>query len=58
MEKKTTRDKGNTNKSIKMVPAVLIIAGLMSVFAGYYRGETDIVLRKAINICLECIGIG
>ena len=31
---------------------------LMSVFAGYYRGETDIVLRKAINICLECIGIG
>jgi len=25
---------------------------------GIYRGEVDTVLKKAINICMECIGLG
>lgn len=34
----------------------LLAAGVLSF--GLWRGEADIVLRKAIRVCLECIGIG
>ena len=32
--------------------------GLLMMGFGIYRGEAAVVLAKAINICLECIGIG
>lgn len=32
--------------------------GLAFVALGIFRGEVAIVVKKAINICLECIGIG
>ena len=25
---------------------------------GVWRGEMEVVLRKAVNICMECIGLG
>lgn len=43
----------------KRIAAVLLFvcgAGFMA--AGLIRGEGGVVLIKAINICLECIGIG
>ncbi len=36
----------------------ILLMGLSFVFIGIYRNEVGIVLKKAINICLECIGIG
>ena len=38
----------------------LLILGLGAVFvcAGVLRGEQDTVFIKAVNICMECIGLG
>lgn len=41
------------------LPGILIaFVGLFMIIFGIYRGEMPIVLQKAINICMECIGIG
>ncbi|MDO4314955.1 MAG: CD1871A family CXXC motif-containing protein [Oscillospiraceae bacterium] len=34
------------------------VLGLVMMGYGAYRGEVSTVFTKAINICLECIGIG
>ena len=36
----------------------LAALGALFMAFGIYRGEMPIVLQKAINICMECIGIG
>lgn len=42
-----------------MLPALLLLAaGLICITVGVLHGESRIVLIKAINICLECVGIG
>lgn len=32
--------------------------GLAMMGFGLYRGEMAVVFKKAVSICLECIGIG
>ena len=36
----------------------IAVIGVLMMGYGIYRGEVDIVFMKAVNICLECIGIG
>lgn len=36
----------------------MAMIGLFMIGFGIYRGEAEIVLEKAVNICMECIGIG
>lgn len=36
----------------------LVLTGIACLWVGIQRQEVRIVLRKAIYICLECIGIG
>lgn len=37
---------------------VLLTVALIFIVVGTVRGEHSVVVKKAINICLECIGIG
>lgn len=36
----------------------LLALSLILILAGIARGEADMVLQKAVNLCMECIGIG
>ena len=45
-------------KGESKVRAAIATVGLGIMFFGISRGEVGTVLKKAVNICLECIGIG
>ena len=45
-------------KSEKATQILLLAAGMLFFLAGIFRGESAVVLSKAIKICMECVGIG
>lgn len=42
----------------KLAAVLVIISASALMLFGIYRGEVAVVLKKAVNICMECIGIG
>lgn len=48
----------NEYKFPKWCGVFTCICGLGMIALGIGRGEMAVVLKKAVNICLECIGIG
>lgn len=44
--------------SSRRFSAGVAVLGLVMMGYGAWRGEIETVFTKAINICLECIGIG
>ena len=41
-----------------LVPAIVLLVGVGFVIYGITEGEAGAVVKKAINICMECIGLG
>ena len=42
----------------RTLPILLLALGAVFLVLGIFRGENAVVLSRAANICLECIGIG
>jgi hypothetical protein len=42
----------------RVLPTLLLALGAGFLALGIFNGEIAIVLSRAVNICLECIGIG
>ena len=42
----------------RWIGPVLAFLGILLMILGISRGEVSVVFTKAINICMECIGIG
>ncbi len=38
--------------------SALLLAAVLMIGFGIWRGESDTVLAKAIRLCMECVGIG
>lgn len=47
-----------SDRKVKGIQCAVILTAAAFVCIGIARGEAGTVLTKAVNICLECIGIG
>lgn len=44
--------------NVKLLPWAIMALGAAGMILGIYRGELKVLFTKAINLCLECVGIG
>ena len=47
-----------TEKQKNRVSTGIVLLSLALLAAGVLRGENTVVWRKAVNLCMECIGLG
>ncbi len=46
------------SKKKKLISGITLAIACAFIWYGAARGEITVVLNKAVNICLECIGLG
>ena len=45
-------------KVLNLIRTAVLIAGIALMCTGIWLGELTAIMRKAVIICFECIGIG
>ena len=45
-------------RRLNWIRAAVFAVALAFICIGLANGEADVVLRKAVRVCLECIGVG
>ena len=48
----------NVSKKISAARIILVIFSVMLIAAGVILKDNSVIFRKAVFICMECIGIG
>lgn len=48
----------NKRRGFRAIQLLILATAFGMLVYGIYRGEVVLVLNKAINICMECIGLG
>lgn len=46
------------NKVQNIHRIIILILAVASILVGIMRQEHIVVMKKAVNICMECIGVG
>lgn len=57
-EKEISLEDGRSEKKRRLLRIALLAAAVVSITVGIFRGDNDSIFRKAVFICMECIGIG
>ena len=47
-----------SEKKKRYIAIGMMVVGVVFIGVGIIRGENAAIWRKAVNICLECIGLG
>ena len=42
----------------RVAAIAILVLGILLIAAGVFRGELDVILKKAAVVCMECIGLG
>ena len=58
IEKKLPVKDGRSEKKHTLLRIALLAASAVFIIVGVFRGDNDSIFRKAVFICMECIGIG
>lgn len=56
-ESKKEADQVKKEVPLKVTIGLIPLAAALCLF-GIYRGEVALIFTKAINVCMECIGLG